>query len=394
MTPTETAKASVLDYRMLDREMDRTKTKVFLGKSASFLGPLMCSMNFSWTEDIETACTNGVTLWWNPNFFLAMDPAARVTILLHELWHPAFLHIIRRGARDPEIWNYAADIVINNMLDHEGYDFGSFKPWMNHAYDGWTTEDVYDELVKQHIQLPPWLINPLTGQGDPTDLIEPDDPNAKKAIEHTILNNVVSAVHSSTISGGAGNIPEEIKVTLKSFLSPKLAWEQILQNFFNELSNQDYSWARPNRRYQDMYLPAMMDDHESLDHIIYYLDVSGSISDGDIIRFHSEFKYVKEIFQLEKMTMVQFDTKIQKEEVFLKEDPFEETHVIGRGGTSLTCVRDHIIKHNPTAVVVFSDLCCAVMKPLPPGLNVPIIWIALNNRSAKVNQGQLIHLNE
>lgn len=396
---TSIQKLPELDYRLLDREMDRTKTQVFLGKNASFLGPLMCSMNFAWVDDIETACTNGINLWWNPHFFLSMDPKTRVTILLHELWHPGFLHMIRRGDRDPEIWNYAADYVINNMLDDEGHKFGSFKPYLDHKYDGWTTEQVYDELIKEReetiAKLPKFQwTNPISGLGDETDIIEPDDKDDKKALEHTILNNVVGASHSSGLSGGYGDMPGEIELTLKRFLQPKLPWEQILSNFFNELSNQDYSWARPNRRYQSMYLPSIMDDDGGLDHIIYYLDVSGSISDGDIIRFHSEFKHVKEVFQPDKMTMVQFDTIIQKEDVFLKDDPFEETHVIGRGGTCLVCVRDHIIKNEPTAVVIFSDLQCEPMAPLPNGINVPIIWIALNNSGAKVSHGQLVHLRE
>jgi hypothetical protein len=44
--------------------------------------------------------------------------------------------------------------------------------------------------------------------------------------------------------------------------------------------------------------------------------------------------------------------------------------------------------------VIFSDLDCDPMEPLPPHLNIPIIWVALNNKDAKVPQGQIVHLNE
>jgi predicted metal-dependent peptidase len=391
-----------INYTILDREFDRTKTQVFLGKNAAFLGPLMCSMNFSWTTDIETACTNGINLWQNPYFFLNSSPKLRRAVLKHELWHPGLMHMIRRGDRDPEIWNYAGDIVINNMLDDEGEEFEGFSPWMDHSYDGWLTEAVYDDLIEHKNKFENLLAkfgafnwtNPISGLGDKTDIVEPTDQDAKKALEHTILNNVVSASHGAGIGGGCGDMPGEVETMLKRFLSPKLPWEQILRNFFNELSNQDFRWARPNRRYSDVYLPSLMDDNQGLDHIIYYLDVSGSISDGDIIRFHSEFKYVKEMFEPEKMTMVQFDTRIQKEDVFLKEDKFEETHIIGRGGTDLVCVREHIIENNPTAVVIFSDLCVTPMEPLPPGMNIPIIWVCLNNTGVTVPHGQIIHIRE
>jgi predicted metal-dependent peptidase len=395
---TTTLSLPELDYRKLDREFDRAKSQVFLARKANFLGPLMCSLDFSWNTNIETACTNGLVLWFNPHFFLGLPIKTRPTIIKHELWHPALMHMIRRGSRDPKIWNYAADIVINNMLDDDGDSFEGVTPWLDHAYDGWTTEDVYDDLIKKcagvGFKLPaPFMVNPLTGGSDPSDLVEPTS-STEKTIEHMIVNNVVSANHSSALSGGCGKMPGEIETTLKRFLAPKLPWERILFNFFNALGHQDYSWARPNRRYRDMYLPSLQDDTGGLEHLAYFEDVSGSITEADSIRFNSEFKYVKERFEPEKMTLIQFDTEIQKEEVFLRDDPFDEVRIVGGGGTCLICVRDWIIKNRPTAVVIFSDMIVTPMEPLPRNLNVPIIWVALNNRGAKVFTGQLVHLNE
>lgn len=396
-----------LDYTQLDRLFDKTKSRVFLGKSAAFLAPLMCSLNFSWTEDIETACTNGINVWWNPRFYLAMLPEVRETILVHEIWHPARLDMLRRGTRDPKIWNYAADISINNGLIREGYSFKGFKPWFNFDYEGWVTEDIYDDLIAKRDELAkqmgnnpmppapwslPWLVNPTTGTADEQDLVEPDETDINGALMHEVLNNVVAAAHSAKISGG--NLPGDVEVTLKRFLQPKLPWDVILNRFFTELSGQDYSMARPNRRYQDVYMSSLLEDTNGLAHVLYVQDVSGSITDGDSIRFNSEFKYCKEYFQPEKVTFAQFDTQIQKVDVFLKEDPFEEIKIIGRGGTDLTCVRELIIEMKPTAVVIFSDLCCDPMAPLPADANCPIIWIALNNRQAKVNMGTIVHLRD
>ncbi|MCR5943506.1 hypothetical protein FG152_22245 [Ochrobactrum sp. XJ1] len=383
-----------LDYRQLTRLMDRTKTKVFLNTNGAFLAPLMCSLDFRWNETVPTAYTDGKEIGWNPYFFLYLDEPTRVSVLLHELWHVALLHMVRRGERDPEDWNIAADIVINNMLDSEGCVFNGCNPWINHDFDGQTTEEVYDAI---HLQKPsmcskPQFTNPGTGEAGDSDIQEPAGGASEQAqVQHQVVAKVVSAAHASKM---AGKLPGEIETTLNKFLAPELPWKTILAQFFNELCNQDYSWSRPNRRYRDMYLPSLIDDNEGLEHLIYYLDVSGSITDEDIIRFHSEFKYVKDTFAPEKMTMVQFDTMIQKEEVFLKDDPFEETHVIGRGGTSLVCVREHIIEHEPTAVVVFSDLYCSPMEPLPSNVNIPIIWICVNHAGANVPTGTLIHIKE
>ena len=78
---------SELNYQVLDKELDKVKTKVFLTKNAGFLGPLLCSVNFLWTEDIKTAQTNGISLYWNPHWFMKLPFDTRVTVLLHELWH-------------------------------------------------------------------------------------------------------------------------------------------------------------------------------------------------------------------------------------------------------------------------------------------------------------------
>lgn len=403
-----------LDYTYLDRELDRTKTKVFLSRNkyAAFLGPLMCSLNFMWTEDIKTAAVNATSLIWNPRFFLWLSPEEREAILMHELWHPALLHHLRRGSRDAYWWNVAADIVINNQLDHEGYTFGKFKPWIRHEYDNMPTEDVYDALMVKYgfgpemtVELDdgtvltppsseeddspfkPWLVDE-DSETDESDIVEPEDETE----EHASVNIVVRAAHSATMSGG--DMPGEVEVTLKRFLAPKLPWPQILNNFFSELSEQDYTWARPNRRYQDMYLPSLAEDNGGLSHILYVQDVSGSITDADSIRFNSELKHIKEFYRPEKMTFAQFDVIIQRIDVFEQDDPFDEIKIVGRGSTDLTCVRNLIIELKPTAVVVFSDMQCLPMEPLPSDAIVPIIWVALNNREAKVPHGTIVHLTE
>lgn len=392
---------SDLDYEKLDKELDRVKTKVFLGTNAAFLGSLMCSMNFSWTSDIKTACTNGINLYWNPYWFLKIPFDTRVTVLLHELWHVALLHMLRRGDRDPKTWNYACDIVINNMLELEGYSFKGTDPWLDQKYGTQPAEEVYDALLGMPLitiyGINVWGHEDDDGEGDTSDIVEPendpDDPEAGSGFP--IINRVVQATHVAKMSGeGAGGAPNEVESVLKRFLQPKLPWETLLFNFFNEISTQDYSWARPNRRYRDVYLPSLIDDDNGLEHLIYYLDVSGSVSDGEVIRFNSEVKFIKEQFKPQKLTLVLFDDRIQREFSFLEEDPFEEVVIVGRGGTSLFPVRQHMIDHNPTAAVVFSDLFCAPMDPLPPGINIPIIWVAVNNTNAQVHMGKLVHIRE
>lgn len=391
---------SDLDYTQLDKELDRVKTKVFLNKNSAFLGALLCTLNFSWTSDIKTAETNGVSIRWNPYWFLKLPVATRETVLLHELWHVAFLHMLRCGMRNPFIWNFACDIVINNMLRNEGHSFEGTKPWLEPRYGTKPAEEIYDDLYQIGIDALKGIYGDKMwghedtedGGSDLTDLVQPEDELAT----HPIINNVVQAQTAATMGGmTAGSLPGEIETILKRFLNPKLPWEQILFNFFNEKAKQDFSWKRPNRRYRDIYLPSLQDEDGGLDHLQYYLDVSGSVSDAEVIRFNSEVKYIKDHFNPKKLSLILFDTIIQKEYDFLEDDPFEEVVVVGRGGTSLVPVREKIIKEMPQAVIIFSDLQCTPMEDFPPGVQIPVIWVCINN--PKVNTpsfGTITHIRE
>lgn len=370
------------DFQHLNRELDKTKSKVFLGKNAAFLGSLMSSMNFVWSTDLPTAATDGISFWWNPKWYLSLSEETRKTVLVHELWHPARLHMLRRDTRDPKIWNYACDIRINNDLENDGYSFKGVEDcWKDQSYGLQPEEDIYDHLMANKIQPPPnWTAD--DGDGDMEELSDKD--------KHKAIANVVRAVHQAKLGGQAGTLPGDIEVVLNQFLAPIIPWEIVLYQFFSDMLDEDYSWKRPNRRYQDIYLPSRFTDDGRLEHLIYYLDVSGSISDGELVRFNSEVKFIKDTLQPKKLTLVQFDTIIQSELVIEENDQFDGITIIGRGGTDLSPVREHIMLHKPTAAIIFSDLYVPPMKPLP--MEFPVIWISVNNPGATVPFGKLLHI--
>jgi predicted metal-dependent peptidase len=192
-------------------------------------------------------------------------------------------------------------------------------------------------------------------------------------------------------AGGAGAIPGELEEMINVFLTPVVQWDKILNRFMSDLLETEFSWRRPNRRYSSTYMPSQIAVEGRLADLRYYEDASGSITLEDGIRFNSEVKYVKEVFQPTKLTVVQFDTQITHTVEFAQHDPFDQIRFVGRGGTNLACVREDIIKHRPTAAIIFSDLECAPMEKLP--FEIPVIWIAIRNREAVVPFGTLVHIH-
>lgn len=399
------------DLYELNKLYDRTKKEVFLAKThQTFFGSLLCSLHFIWTNDRPTAATNGINLFWNPAFFKLLPPATRVTVLLHELWHVALLHMLGFKGRNPKRWNAACDIVINNMLDLMGYSFEGipFKIWLNHDYDGWSAEQIYDDLMKKDQEEweafckafgidpndPQWndILDPEEGMGDGsgssenhTDAVGSGGGMSRSVMD--VISNVVQAKQAADMV--QENTPEAIKALLKQFLDPKIPWEQALYRFFDALIEEDYSWMKRDRRFPDIYLPDL-DAVEGLNDLFYFLDVSGSITDAYVIRFNSEVKYIKTRFNPKKLTLIQFDTAIRKVDVFTDEDPFDELLIEGRGGTSLTCVHNYINQHKPDAAIIFSDLECAPMDPV----ETPLIWVVVNNPTTVPAQGTVINIRE
>ena len=363
------------DKAKLDKELDRVKSKLFLGNNSAFLGSIMCSLGFEWDESIPTAATNYKNIYWNPQFFSGLTLETRKTVLLHEMDHVARLHEIRRGNRDPKIWNYACDIRINNDLENraactfEGIEW----VWKDHGVDigGIKAEEqIYDWLVKNAIKVPD---TGAFGKGDGGDMLPMPDEH-----KQVLVNTVIRAIQQAKASGGAGSVPGGLEEMISEFLAPIIPWERLLMEFFTDMFYQDYSWRRPNRRYEDMYLPSLMETDEGrLDHLIYYLDVSGSITHKEVVRFNSEVKYIQEVLRPKKLTLVQFDTRIQREQSFEESDPFRDIKIVGRGGTNLDPVRQHIDKHKPTAAVIFTDLQCAPM--IEPRHKTPVLWVITNS---------------
>lgn len=377
---------SQLDHatkKMLNEKLSRVKGQLFAMPGAAWLSSLMCSHQYLWDLDCDTAWTNGQTIGWNPNFFLSLKTPARVTVLAHELNHTGQGHMIRRQNRCPDIWNIAADYVINNRLDIEKYSFDMpVQPFIDHQYDDMTTEQVYDLLVADGMKPFEFICPegvPLSG-----DVREASTEEAVKGVKTAIVQAQQAAIRANQ----AGSIPGDAALFIDSFLKPKLNWRVLLRKYFTALAKDDYSWKRPSRRYEE-YLPSLQGDN-GLEHLIYFLDVSGSITDGEIVRFNSEVRSIHKNLRPERLTLVTFDTQIQDVYEYTKDQPFDSIEVHGRGGTSLEPVKEFIQKHKPTAAVVFSDM---YVKPMDEDPGSPLLWIVMDNAKAQVPFGKIIHLD-
>ena len=378
-----------------DQLLRKVKGQLFFKKRAGFLGPLICNVDFLWKSDIETAQTDGASISWNPEWFMTLDMETRIFVLAHEALHIGLLHLTRRGNRNPVLWNQACDYVVNNMLIKDDFICNTDHLY-NPSFDGMTVEEVYNILDKLPKMSSPSMSNsgkgkPKAGQGKPkplngNDIQEP----ATSEQANAVVRKAIAAAQSAKMSNRAGDVPGETTLAIEKFLRPVLPWKTLLNNFFTAVSTYSRSFQRPSRRYLDPLMPGKIGNN-GLEHLIYFLDISGSISDKEILRFNSEVKHIKETFKPKKLTLVTFDVKIRDIYVFNEHDTFEKIVVTGRGGTNLEEVVAMANKEMPTAVVIFSDM--RVNIPATK-IKCPSIWVCVNNPRRSLPYGKLIYLNE
>jgi predicted metal-dependent peptidase len=375
----------------LDEAFSRAKLGIFTKNpnNGAFLGSIMGNTKWEWyKEDNDTARTNGKVIQCNPDWFMSLNGELRIGAILHELWHIARLHPIRHNGRNPKYWNIACDIVINNYLHDEcGVDVDTMQGYRNTNYIGYSEEEIYkainqDDDEDKDQQIP-----------SSSDLM---DSECTTEDTSEILQKVITADQAAKNNNedGLGKLAgdgssNELANILNNFLKPKINWKSILRNYLKEIGTKGKTtWNKPSRRYPSMYLPSKTKIPNKLDHLIYFLDVSGSISDSQIKRFNSEVRYIKEVFNPKLLTLVQFDTEIVREDVFTDKDRFENINVIAGGGTSYIPVHDYIEEKKPTCSIIFTDLYCEPMEPV----DTPVIWVAVDTDKTEVPFGKLISI--
>jgi predicted metal-dependent peptidase len=363
----------------ITKALDLAKVDLFARKQNVFICSIFCSLQLKISDEVPTACTDGTDIKINPDFFMGLPRPVRVTLLAHETWHVALKHVLRLGGRDPKIWNIACDYYINNMLDDSGYTFDGVDGYLDHQYDGLSAPEIYQKLIQNGQE-------PQKSFGQ--DLV-PAPAGTEDALDTKIDSMLIRGCIAAQQSNQFGSVPNNIKAYIDELLNPKLPWNDILRNFVNEMTRNDYTWAKPNKRYlPDIYLPSL--NSEGLEHIIFYTDISGSVTDAQFGVYISEIHAIKTTLTPKRITVCTFDTEIHDVHELEEGDDITQCNFHGRGGTSLDCVYEHAKKEKPELIVIFSDLDCRPMDE-PPAPNV--IWVCLDNPGKEVKFGQLIHVN-
>ena len=148
-----------------------------------FFGSLLFCLGARPTTSIQTMATDGISLFYNPDFVDTLNAAELIGTLAHEVLHPALQHHMRRGDRNRKRWNIACDYAINPLL----LDAGLTLPkdvLIDHRFRGMSAERIYNLIEEQGTdpseQSPSGEPSPEGGSSDvPSQPIQGEsEPNA------------------------------------------------------------------------------------------------------------------------------------------------------------------------------------------------------------------------
>jgi predicted metal-dependent peptidase len=182
------------------------------------------------TESLPTAATDGEDIFINPKFVLKLSSSKLDGLLLHEVLHAALLHVPRRGARERQMWNVAADIVVNGMIAQQQSFELPAGAMRDRKLEYLSVEEIYELLLKDHKTCPQCeadlLYEPIDGKSDGSL-----DAARQKALETHWRNAMQQAIAVARSSNNQGSIPEGILRELTALTEGQLDWRSYLWRY-------------------------------------------------------------------------------------------------------------------------------------------------------------------
>lgn len=392
----------------------------------------------------RTACTNGRDEWYFDEFLADLDDPRVRFLVMHENIHKAYRHLIT-WRKLHEICPRTAAIAIDQFVNNHVHELFENDPGFvtmpeGGVYDprfkGMGAGTIFDILYKEHKQdaqkgkqkaemggggrgdgssseqtssegaggekgdteggktrCPHCGSGGSQGEGfdhhdwdGAAELTAEEEEELAKEIDEALRQGAQLASRT-----GAGNLSDH----LKELLQPKLDWREVLREFVTtQCSGKDYStWRKPNRKYRHYGLIMPSTVSESIESILFAVDVSGSTC-GFRQEMYSESIHACKQVKPERIDYLWWDTGVHHQEFTVDDIDCLEERIApcGGGGTNVTCVSDWVKENqaNPQCIVIVTDgYLCGGQGDWG---TTPVLWIVIGNKRFVPEHGQVVHV--
>jgi len=379
-----------------------TKAKTRLVIHQPFFSVLALGLTYVETEMLPTMATDGKHIYWNPDFVEKLTIEECAGVIAHEVMHVAWLHMLRRGHRDPLLWNLACDYAINPVVLSSGLHLPLGKGYTKDnpdychdpKYKDWSAYSIYEDLLKNAEKNAKGISlngDPKDGSGGPQDGQKPLwgevmdatgkegkalSESEKRELEEEIKINVKQAAESAK---ARGKLPAGMEGLIAAVGKPKIDWKDYIQNWVSGRIPDNYTWVKPNRRMMvnyDIYMPSMQLNGAGIG--VLSIDTSGSVSDKELQEYITEIVGVIEICNPEKLYIIQHDAIVQKVDEWNAGDDFSKLHIKGRGGTCIKPSFEKVKEFDETIdwMICFTDMGICDFPSAEQAPEFPVLWAA------------------
>jgi predicted metal-dependent peptidase len=381
-----------------------------------FFGTLLFRLGAQARSSIATMATDGVSLYFNPQFVETLSAAEIAGTLAHEVMHPALQHHTRRGGRNPPRWNMACDYAINPMLVDAGLTLPK-DVLLDRRFRGMSAERIYNLLEEDEQNQNSSSDVDTESQDDSVEsggganssesssseeaIDEPrapqtpggigqvlDAPEPESGEEDTVAEQArdwqIAVEQAENVAKLAGKLPAGVKRSLEAAASAGVDWRELLRRAWSESIPADYSWTRPNRRHvwTGLYVPGVV--CEGVGEICIAIDCSGSINARQLGLFEAEVRSILAGQQPRLVHVLYFDTEVQKVETYQAGQPVKLSPVGGGGTDFRPCF--HWLEERgitPQTLVFLTDLWGTLPSDMPP---YPVLWASTGKREVPFGQ--------
>ncbi|MEM9267276.1 MAG: VWA-like domain-containing protein [Cyanobacteria bacterium P01_F01_bin.13] len=350
------------------------------------------------TQQVAIAATNGQDIFLNPDYIASLPSPQLDGLILHEVLHAALLHVFRRGARAVQLWNIAADIVVNGMIDQQGVftlpPDAVRDPQLEHL----SVEEVYDCLLQKSpgYELPfldlwePGAADAPTSlviaskagtttesssspssndEFSGTDGVVPTDKSQADLETHWrhALQQAMSVPDSSKEQG---YLPAGLQRELSTVTQPQLDWRSYLWRYVVQTPT-DFMGFDRRFVYRGLYLESL--EGESVK-VFVAVDTSGSISNEQLGTFISEVQGILRAYPHLEGELYYADAQVYGPYPLDKGYPI--TKPMGGGGTSFVPFLEKISQQQDwqsNAVCVYLTDGYGTFPSQEPEL--PVLWV-------------------
>ncbi|HEY9809632.1 MAG TPA: VWA-like domain-containing protein [Halomicronema sp.] len=263
-----------------------------LRMKAPFFATLALFTHFIASKNVPVAATDGKDIFFNPNFVKSLSPRQVDGLFLHEVLHAALLHVWRRGWREADLWNVAADIVVNGMiagLQEFELPAGGIR---NKSLEHLSVEEVYDILVPNSrgysLGLADLLMSSPDGVGGNKPASNAEGGSLEKAKQTAVESHWKNAIQQAIVvarsTNSQGRIPAGFEREFDTLTQHQLDWRSYLWRYLVQTPT-DFSGF--DRRFigRKLYLEALQGESVQ---VFVAVDTSGSISDNQMGMFLDE----------------------------------------------------------------------------------------------------------